>query len=270
MPKVYQRTFYGSTTNLLLKQLSYVPSGLFDVTSHRRCRKASLVAIAGISNLLVSPSAVIASAIKPQLINGREQVTASLLHGSNKASAAGRSGQRIMEGQVGGLVCPWRGGPFERSDGFVHGREVGLCASHRGESGDLALDRNAVIDNVVQLVQVMTKPVHPLVVGHLKLRDETAAGRPSTSDDVTLFLQQRQRFSDTQTTDAKLIGQLSFGRQLVPRAELAPMDTRPHTISERAGTRSGRNQRGHIHQCAIGVRRIGSGELSHQNAKVGQ
>jgi hypothetical protein len=150
-----------------------------------------------------------------------------------------------VEGQVGCLVSPWRGGPLKCSDGFVHGREVGLRASDSRKSGNFALDRNAVVDNVVQFVEVMSKPVHPLVVGHQQLGDEAPAGCATTSNDVALVLQQSQGLSNAQTTDAKLIGQLSFGRQLIPRPKLASVDTRPHPIGKSTSGRTGRNERRH-------------------------
>ena len=71
-----------------------------------------------------------------------------------------------MEGQVGRLVGARGGGSFQRPDGFVHSGQVGLGAAHRGQPGDLALDRDAVVDDVVELTEIAPHLIHPLVVGH--------------------------------------------------------------------------------------------------------
>ena len=175
-----------------------------------------------------------------------------------------------MERKVGCLVGPGCGGSRQGPDGPIHSGQVGLGTAHGGQAGDLTLDCDAVVDNVVQLIQVMTKPLHPLVVRHQKLGDEPPTGGASTSNDVALVLQQGQRLSNAQTTHTKLFGQHPFGRQLVPRAKFTAMNSRPHTIGDGTSTGSRRNQRGHVHQCAIGEGWSWLRELSHKGAEVSQ
>ena len=85
---VYQRTFYGSTTNLLFQERRNIAPGVFDMSSHRCCGHAALVPVAGVSNLLMIPGAGTTAPVEPQLIHGGKEIAPSPVDGCSQTGAS--------------------------------------------------------------------------------------------------------------------------------------------------------------------------------------
>jgi hypothetical protein len=88
------------------------------------------------------------------------------------------------------------------------------------------LDRDPVVDDVLEIPRVLLHPAQPPAARLIQLGHERSSVRTAACRQVPLLLQLGQRVAERDPRDAQLIGKRAFGRETVAGAE-SPRWMRP-------------------------------------------